>query len=86
MLPEEIKSQLEAMGQPAFRAKQIFKWLNSGVKSFDEMTSIPKKLAAELAESSTFAHLKYSENRYPESTALLNTSGGWRTATAWKAL
>ncbi len=50
MLPEEIKSQLEAMGQPAFRAKQIFKWLNSGVKSFDEMTNIPKKLAAELAE------------------------------------
>ena len=50
MSPDEIKTELAAMGQPSFRAKQIFKWLNAGVKSFAEMTNIPKKLAVELAE------------------------------------
>ncbi len=48
--PEEIKARLEEMGQPAFRAKQIFKWLNSGVQSFEEMTNIPKALARELSD------------------------------------
>lgn len=48
--PEEIKTRLEEMGQPAFRAKQIFKWLNSGVQSFEEMTNIPKALARELSD------------------------------------
>ena len=39
------------MGQPAFRAKQVFTWLHRGVRSFDEMTDLSKPLRAQLAET-----------------------------------
>lgn len=50
MTIEEIKGCLQDMGQQAFRAKQIFKWLHLGVTSFDEMTDLSKDLRALLAE------------------------------------
>ena len=30
LLPEELAAELKAMGQPAFRAKQLFAWLTRG--------------------------------------------------------
>ncbi|MGM9522085.1 MAG: 23S rRNA (adenine(2503)-C(2))-methyltransferase RlmN [Oscillospiraceae bacterium] len=48
MLPEELSKALGELGEPAFRAKQIFKWLWSGVRSFDEMLNIPKSLRSKL--------------------------------------
>ena len=50
MLPEEIAAALAEMGQPKYRAKQIFQWLARGVSSFDEMTNLSKDLRAALAE------------------------------------
>ena len=50
LLPDELKAELTAMGEPAFRAKQIFKWLWTGVSGFDEMTNIPKSLQTRLDE------------------------------------
>lgn len=50
MTLEELKTELAAMGEPAFRAKQIYKWLWSGVRSFDEMSNISKPLREKLAE------------------------------------
>ncbi len=32
------------MGQPAFRAKQVYTWLHKGVTDYDQMTNIPKAL------------------------------------------
>ena len=40
----EMTEALKAMGQPAFRGKQVFTWLHKGVTSFDEMTNLPKDL------------------------------------------
>ena len=40
----EIGVVLKELGQPAFRAKQVFSWLHKGVRSFDEMTNLPKTL------------------------------------------
>jgi 23S rRNA (adenine2503-C2)-methyltransferase len=40
MLPEELSDYMKEIGQPAYRAKQVFKWLSRGVKSFDEMSDI----------------------------------------------
>ena len=37
MTPEELTAWLRELGEPAFRAKQIFKWLYRGVASFEEM-------------------------------------------------
>ena len=44
MLPEEIAADFERLGQPKYRAKQVFKWLGRGVASFDEISDIPKGL------------------------------------------
>lgn len=50
LLPGEIADIVKNMGQPSFRAGQIFKWLHSGVKSFDEMSNIPKNMREALKE------------------------------------
>ena len=46
----ELADLLKTMGQPAFRAKQVFTWLHRGIRSFDEMTDLPKTLRAALAD------------------------------------
>ncbi len=47
---QELTDILKELGQPAFRAKQIFTWLHKGVRSYDEMTNLPKGLRDVLAE------------------------------------
>ena len=44
----EMTEALEALGQPAFRGKQVFTWLHKGAASFDEMTNLPKALRDKL--------------------------------------
>lgn len=51
MYEDELKAMLAEMGQPKYRAAQIFKWLHDGVDSFDEMTNIPKSLRQKLVEN-----------------------------------
>ena len=46
----EMAAILKELGQPAFRAKQVFTWLHKGVRSYDEMTNLPKALREVLAE------------------------------------
>lgn len=48
MLPQEIEVELAALGEPKYRAKQIFDWLSRGVRDFDEMTNLPKALKEKL--------------------------------------
>ena len=50
MTQPEIGALLKEMGQPAFRAKQIYTWLHKGVRSYDEMSNLPKALRDALAE------------------------------------
>ena len=40
----ELQSLFKELGQPAFRAKQVFVWLHKGVRTYDEMTNLPKTL------------------------------------------
>ena len=46
----EIGAILKELGQPAFRAKQVYSWLHKGVRSYEEMTNLPQSLRAVLAE------------------------------------
>ena len=46
----EIGAVLKELGQPAFRAKQVYSWLHKGVRSYDEMTNLPKSLRDLLAQ------------------------------------
>lgn len=48
LLPDEIKIILSEMGEPPFRALQIFKWLHSGANTFDDMTNVSKSLRQKL--------------------------------------
>ena len=45
----EMNTLFAQMGQPAFRAKQVYGWLHRGVTSYDEMTKLPKDLRQRLA-------------------------------------
>ena len=51
MMPEEIGLVLKELGQPAFRAKQVFSWLHKGVRSYEQMSNLPKALRERLAET-----------------------------------
>ncbi len=50
MYLEELEALMKEMGEPKFRAGQIFDWLQQGVDNFDEMTNIPLKLRVKLQE------------------------------------
>lgn len=55
LTPEDITALMADLGQPAFRAKQVISWVfDKNVRSFDEMTNIPKALREQLAEHFTF--------------------------------
>lgn len=45
----EMTAFLKALGEPAFRAKQVFQWLHRGAESFDEMTNLSKPLREKLS-------------------------------------
>ena len=51
MTPEELAVWLKELGEPAFRAKQVFQWLYRGVTSFQEMTNLSKALRQKLEET-----------------------------------
>ena len=51
MTQPEIGAVLKELGQPAFRAKQVYTWLHKGVRSYDEMSNLPKALRDVLAET-----------------------------------
>lgn len=51
LLPEQLADLMKQLGQPAYRAKQVFRWLQQGVGSFDEMSDLPKALREALKEA-----------------------------------
>ena len=51
MTRPELEAYFKELGQPKFRAIQVFRWLHRGVESFDEMTDQPKTLREKLKET-----------------------------------
>lgn len=45
---EELEQELSSMGEPTYKAKQIFKWLSRDITSFDDMTNVSKILREKL--------------------------------------
>lgn len=54
----EMEELMARLGQPKFRAKQIFKWIYKGVTDFDEMNNLPKDLRQLLAEQCDIGRLE----------------------------
>ena len=46
----EMTVLFRELGQPGFRAKQVYTWLHKGVTDYDRMTNIPKNLRDVLAD------------------------------------
>ena len=46
----ELTGTLKELGQPAFRGKQVYTWLHKGVRSYEEMSNLPKGLRDLLSE------------------------------------
>lgn len=49
MVPENYAGILPSL--PAFRYRQIFKWISSGIISFEQMNNLPKEMRIQLAEA-----------------------------------
>jgi 23S rRNA (adenine2503-C2)-methyltransferase len=47
---EKILQQTGGLTLPRFRVAQIFKWIASGIRGFEEMSNLPQPLRKELAE------------------------------------
>lgn len=47
---DELKKEVDKLGEPAFRAKQVWKWVYQGAQSFDDMTNLPKSFRDKLKE------------------------------------
>ena len=48
LLPAEIEQEMQRLGEPKYRAGQIFDWLSRGVRDFDQMSNLPKGLREKL--------------------------------------
>jgi len=76
---DELAEQLAPL--PRFRAAQIFKWIASGVSSFDEMKNLPLDLRKELAERYTLrTHAAVETHRGSDGTVKLTiqlADGAW---------
>ncbi len=46
----ELTTLFRELGEPAFRAKQVYTWLHKGVRTYDEMTNLPQTLRHKLAQ------------------------------------
>ena len=57
--PEELKNRLMDMGEPGFRASQLFSWFhNKRVQSYGDMTDLSKSLRQKLEQESPFCQLE----------------------------
>ena len=84
LLPGEIEQELEALGEPKYRAGQIFTWLHRGVRDFDEMTNLPRALREKLKSEYRLYRPRVLKSRNRRSTARSNTSGSSGTAMPWR--
>jgi 23S rRNA (adenine2503-C2)-methyltransferase len=60
---ELLQTTLAGLGQPAFRARQVWEWAARGVASYDEMTNLPAALRAELPGTVPFSTLEVTSER-----------------------
>lgn len=52
-----LERTLAELGEPPYRARQVWRWLSEGATCFGEMTDLPRRLRALLAERVPFSTL-----------------------------
>jgi 23S rRNA (adenine2503-C2)-methyltransferase len=58
-----LAGRLAELGEPAYRARQVWEWTARGATSYDDMTTLPKALRATLSESVPFSTLHVEAER-----------------------
>src|ERR687898_798411 len=74
-----LDTTLAGLGQPGFRAKQVWRWAADGAPGYDAMTDVPGALRAELAGRvpfSTLALVDEAHSRDGTVKALFRTADG----------
>ena len=74
-----LEQELAARGEPAYRARQVWRWAASGASSYDAMTDLPATLRATLADEVPFSALEVereSQSRDGTVKTLFRTADG----------
>jgi 23S rRNA (adenine2503-C2)-methyltransferase len=76
---ELLNRTLTELGEPRYRARQIWRWAASGADGFDAMTDLPRELRAALAERVPFSTLEVVQEAHARDgtvKALMHTADG----------
>jgi 23S rRNA (adenine2503-C2)-methyltransferase len=74
-----LQRTLDQLGEPAFRARQVWRWVAQGADSFGAMTDLPKRLREALAAEVPFSTLTLQQDAYARDgtvKALFSTADG----------
>ena len=58
-----LETTLAELGEPRYRARQVWEWTARGASSYDDMTTLPKSLRATLASEVPLSTLELVEQR-----------------------
>jgi 23S rRNA (adenine2503-C2)-methyltransferase len=58
---ELLEQTLDELGEPAFRARQIWRWTAQGAPAYDSMTNIPRALRSMLEQRAPFSTLTLTD-------------------------
>jgi 23S rRNA (adenine2503-C2)-methyltransferase len=76
---DDLQRTLDDLGQPAFRARQVWEWTARGAAGYEAMTNVPAGLREELAARVPFSTLTVAdqaESRDGTVKALFHTTDG----------
>jgi 23S rRNA (adenine2503-C2)-methyltransferase len=76
---ELMERTVAQLGEPAYRARQVWRWLASGVGDFEAMTDLPRSLRDALAAQVPFSALSVVEEAHARDgtvKALMRTGDG----------
>jgi 23S rRNA (adenine2503-C2)-methyltransferase len=74
-----LDETLAAAGEPAFRARQVWRWTAGGARGYAEMTDLPAALRARLEEAVPFSSLELAHEAHASDgtvKALFHTRDG----------
>ncbi len=74
-----LERTLSALGEPAYRARQVWRWTAQGTDGFDAMTNLPRELRSELTDRVPFSSLTLEHEAHARDgtvKALMRTDDG----------
>jgi 23S rRNA (adenine2503-C2)-methyltransferase len=71
---DALKVHFQAMGEPAFRAKQVYEWLwEKACTNFDEMSNLSKSLREKLKEQFVINYVRIHQSQFSADKTIKNT-------------